>query len=223
MERSPNPPVARHWTWAGLAIALLGLPATVAAYHALVPAPSTAAIIWRETAILALTAFLLWIVVRREGLPLSSIGLRFDRPGRSLAWGLGLTAIIIVALLGLLAVYGMLGVRYGEGGAIAASMWVTLLTVVRAGVSEEIFYRGFALERLQSLTGSKWVAAAVTLLVFAGFHYRQGIAGIVLALVLGAIMTSFYLWKRDLAVTIVAHFLVDFIPNVLLPLVGGDG
>jgi membrane protease YdiL (CAAX protease family) len=59
------------------------------------------------------------------------------------------------------------------------------------------------------------------LAAFAGFHFRQGLAGIFLALVLGGIITGYYLWKRDLVATIFAHFLVDFVPNVLLPALGG--
>ena len=84
------------------------------------------------------------------------------------------------------------------------------------GISEEVLYRGYAIERLQSITGSKWIAAAISLILFAAFHFRQGLAGVVLAFVLGAILTAFYLWKRNLVANITAHFLVDFIPNVLL-------
>jgi len=40
-------------------------------------------------------------------------------------------------------------------------------------------------------------------------------------LVLGAALTAFYLWKRDLLAAIIAHFLVDFIPNVALPALSG--
>jgi membrane protease YdiL (CAAX protease family) len=37
----------------------------------------------------------------------------------------------------------------------------------------------------------------------------------VIALVLGAALTFFYLWRRDLVANIFGHFLVDFISNVL--------
>jgi len=73
---------------------------------------------------------------------------------------------------------------------------------------------------LQSLTGSKWLAAGVTLVLFAGFHYRQGWPGVLLASAAGAVLTAFYLWKRDLVANIFGHFLVDFVPNVVLPLLG---
>jgi len=47
-------------------------------------------------------------------------------------------------------------------------------------------------------------------------------AGVAIAFVLGAVLTGFYLWKRDLISNILAHFLVDFIPNVVLPMLGAN-
>lgn len=214
---------SRGWTLAGLAIALLGIPVIVTGQRLLSPSPTASgAVLTREIAILALTACLLWIAASRERQPLSSIGFRASRIGRSLTWGFALAIVCFAAVLACLAIYSVLGVHYGEGAAISRSLPVTLLTVFRAGISEEIFYRGYAIERLQSLTGSKWIAAAISLAAFAGFHFRQGPAGVVLALVLGSIITGYYLWKRDLLAAMFAHFLVDFVPNVLLPAFGGD-
>jgi len=214
----------RGWTYTGLAISLLGIPAVVTAQRMLSPDPAASgSIVLRELAILAVTAFVLWIVVARERLPLSSIGLRFDRVGRSAGWGLGLAVVAFAVLAVCLVGFSAFGIHYGEGAGISRALPVTLLAVTRAGISEEVLYRGFALERLQSLTASKWIAASVTLVLFAAFHFRQGLAGVFLAFVLGGIFTLFYLWKRDLLATITGHFLVDFVPNVLLPLLGaGD-
>jgi len=33
--------------------------------------------------------------------------------------------------------------------------------------------------------------------------------------VLGAVLTLFYLWRRDLVANMIGHFMVDFIANVL--------
>jgi len=209
------------WTVAGLAIALFGLPAIVTAQRLLAPDPgASGAIVVRELSILALTALLIWIVVKGERRPLSSIGLQNAGLGRSVAWGAGLAAAAFAVLIACLAAYSVLGIHYGDGPAISRALPVTLLTVVRAGISEEVFYRGFAIERLESLIGSKWIAAGVSLLMFAAFHYRQGLPGIWVAFLLGGVFTAFYLWKRNLVATIIAHFLVDFVPNVLLPLLG---
>jgi len=211
----------RGWTISGLLIALLGLPAIVTASRLLAANPkSDCTIVVRELTILALTAFLLWIVVDKERRPLSSIQLRFDGVGKSLAWGLGAAVVCLGIVLAILASYSALGIHYGEGSSIAPSLWVAFLTVMRAGISEEVFYRGFAISRMEELFGSKWIAAGISLVLFAGFHYRQVLAGIFIAFVLGAVLTMFFLWKRNLLAGIFAHFLVDFIPNVLLPLLG---
>jgi membrane protease YdiL (CAAX protease family) len=214
----------RGWTYTGLAISLLGIPAVVTAQRMLSPDPAASgSIVIRELAILAVTAFVLWIVVARERLPLSSIGLRFDRIGRSFGWGLGLAVVAFAVLAACLVAFSAFGIHYGEGAGISRALPVTLFAVTRAGISEEVLYRGFALERLQSLTGSKWIAAGITLVLFAAFHFRQGLAGVFLAFVLGGMFTLFYVWKRDLLAAITGHFLVDFVPNVLLPLLGaGD-
>ena len=205
------------WTYFGLLIALFGIPAVTTLHRMLAPDPlASSSIVLRETGILLLTALLLWIVVRGEKLPLSSIGIRTDRVVRSLTWGIGLALICLAAAVAMLAIYSASGIHYGEGKSISRALWVTALAVVRAGISEEVMYRGFAVERLQSITGSKSFAAGISLILFAAFHFRQGFAGVALAFVLGAILTAFYLWKRDLIANMFGHFLVDFIPNVLL-------
>jgi membrane protease YdiL (CAAX protease family) len=210
-------PAHRGWTWLGLAIAFLGIPAITLAHRFFAPdALASSAIVARELAILALTAFLLWIVVSRERQPLSSIGITTQGVGRSLAWGVGLALVCLAAAVACIAAYSAVGIHYGEGKSISRALPVTTLVVLRAGISEEVFYRGFAIERLQSLTGNKWFAAGLSLVCFAAFHFRQGLPGIGLAFVLGAALTAFYLWKRNLIANIFGHFLVDFIPNVLL-------
>src|SRR3954471_857478 len=153
-------PSPRGWTTLGLAIAFLGIPAITTAHRVLAPDPlASGAIVARELSILALTALLLWLVVSRERKPLTSIGLRTDHAGRSLVWGIGLAAVCLAAAVAVLAVYGAIGIHYGEGKSISRALPVTMLTVVRAGISEEVFYRGYAIERLRTLTGSKWVGA----------------------------------------------------------------
>jgi len=214
---------ATGWTKLGLIVALFGIPLVTTLSRALAPDPAASStVLTREIVILAMTAGLVWIVVKGEKLPLSSIGFRTAGLGRSLAWGVGLAAVCLAIVIACLAGFAAFGIHYGEGQSISRALPVTTLAVVRAGISEEVLYRGFALERLQSWTGSKWIAAAVTLILFAGFHFRQGLPGIFLALILGAVLTGFYLWKRNLVANIFGHFLVDFIPNVLLPLLGAS-
>jgi membrane protease YdiL (CAAX protease family) len=87
--------------------------------------------------------------------------------------------------------------------------------VIRAGVVEELFYRGYAIERLQALGLSRGVSAAIPLVIFSLGHWTGGWANIVIALALGAILAGFYLWRRDLVANMIGHGLVDFVANVL--------
>lgn len=220
MDSSPP----RPWTIFGLGIALFGIPlvATISRWLG-GSAPSDGLVIMRELSIAALALLLIWIIRSREGMTLQSINWRTDRLGRSLVRGLLITLACFVVLAACLMAFSSLGVRYGDGPGIARALPITLLAVIRAGVVEELFYRGFAIERLEALTGSKWLAGVLPLLAFSAFHFSQGVAGMVLALLLGAVLTAFYLWKRDLAAAIIAHFLVDFIPNIALPAIGAAG
>jgi CAAX protease family protein len=180
-------------------------------------------VVVREIGVFLIVGVLVWIVQQKEVQPLSSIGWHTDALLRSFLRGLGLAAIILVVTVGLYFLLQRAGVHLGEDhvNAFHPTLLVTTLIMLRAGVAEEIFYRGYAIERLQSLTGSKWVAGLVPLVLFAATHYRQGLGGIIAAFVLGGIFTAFYVKFRDLLANITAHFLADFFLNVILPLVTG--
>ena len=212
-------------TLVGLAIALFALPVFMATYRAIAGENhSNRQVLARELAIFLLVGLLLWIIKRWEHLPLTSIGLHVNTLRTSLLRGLWLAVIVLAVTVGLYLLLRAIGVHLGEdrGNVFHPSLWVVTVSMLRAGVAEEIFYRGFAMERLQSLTGSKLLATLVPLMIFAVSHYRQGLGGIVAAFVLGGIFTAFYMKYRDLLANITAHFLGDFVLNVALPLVSGS-
>ena len=64
------------------------------------------------------------------------------------------------------------------------------------------------------------MALVITLLPFALFHFPRGPAGILIGAAAGLVLSLIYLWRRRLPAVMLAHFSVDFIPNVLLPLLG---
>ena len=215
---------SRRATIFGLAVALFALPAVIVGFRlAFGEVASTQVFVVKEIAALAVGGLVLWIVVQGERLPLSSIGLG-TRPWKSsIGWGL-LGVVFCAAGLALsLGLAKLIGWPFGapSGSRFEPPLWAVGLAVLRAGTVEEICYRGFAIERLQSLTGNRAVAIGLPLALFAAFHYRQGYAGILIALVLGAILTALYWRRRDLTANMVTHFLVDFIPNILLPLISG--
>ena len=86
--------------------------------------------------------------------------------------------------------------------------------------SSERTFGYLRLEILAAVVNAVVLFGIAALVLFAAFHYRQGLAGIFLALILGAVLTGFYLWKRNLTANMFGHFLVDFVPNVVLPLFG---
>ena len=218
-----SPPANRAWTYIGLAIALFGAPAVVILFKlAGFTRADFGATVVRELIILALVAILLWIIRSREKLPLSSIGLRPQKIIPAILWSLAVMLLFGVGIAACLVSLPLVGLSYGSSSGPAVPLGVSLLLYARAGIAEEVFYRGYAIERIEALTGNRAVAAAIPLLIFAGSHFSQGLAGIIITFVIGAIATAIYLWKRNLLILILAHFMVDFIPNVLLPLLFGD-
>jgi membrane protease YdiL (CAAX protease family) len=210
-------------TAGGLLLAVFGTPALLWTLQLDVGDPRTlGAYVGREVGVFALLGLLLLLVRKGEGLPWTSMGWRGDRLLRSLGWGLlGVVpcAIVLVACVALAHVaHWRVGLQAPP--AFEPPLWATSLTMLRAGVTEEAFYRGYAIERLQRLTGSAWVASALIIVPFALFHYRQGPAGIVIAGAVALVLSALYVKRRDLLAVMVTHFCVDFVPNVLLPLLG---
>jgi membrane protease YdiL (CAAX protease family) len=208
-----------------LAIALFAAPAFIAAYRYFSGENrSNAQVVGRELGLFLLVGLLLWVIRSRERLPWNSIGLHADRLARSAWRGCLLAVLMLVVTVGLYLVLQRFGIHLGENssGAFHPSLPVVTLVMFRAGIAEEIFYRGYAIERLRSFTGNAWLAALLPLLVFALAHYRQGVGGIVAAFILGGIVTLFYVRYRDLVANIVGHTLAHLALNVGLPLVSGS-
>jgi membrane protease YdiL (CAAX protease family) len=175
----------------------------------------------RELAFFAALGVLLWIVRGGERLPFASLGWSERGIRSSLLWGLYGALLCAVGLAAAFGLIHVLGLRFGgEGGGFSPPMGAMLLTVIRAAIVEEVFYRGYAIDRIARLTGSRALAIALPLAVFAAAHYRQGAGGVLVALILGGILTAVFVKRRDLLAVIVAHFLVDFVPNLVLPLLG---
>lgn len=162
---------------------------------------------------------LLWLVRRGEGLPLRSIGIGTSPLWKSLAWGAVTAVACMIPAALLVALTG-----HGHGAASQAfaklPLWVVFIIVVRAGVVEELFYRGYPIERLQALGFGRVVSCVVPLGIFAVAHWTGGGANVLIALVLGGVLTAFYQWRRDLVANMFGHFLVDFVANVLPPVFG---
>ncbi|MBX2929783.1 MAG: CPBP family intramembrane metalloprotease [Saprospiraceae bacterium] len=175
-------------------------------------------VIAKELIILTLVGVLFLLIAKGEKLGLDSIGLNFTGWGKSILLAFGIMVCTLAAILVGIFISQQLGWSFGESKAFdALSLWTITLVVIRAGVAEEVFMRGYLLERLTTISGSKWIAGALSLIPFALFHYQgQGWAGVLISFNAGLVLTIFYFWKRDLKANIIAHFLIDFIPNVVV-------
>lgn len=165
-----------------------------------------------ELFVWAWVAAILLYVVRVERRPLSSIGFR----AMGMADGVIaiVAGIVVLASLALVSLVVFPALHWSEdqqmASVLALPYWLNVLIVVRAAVSEEILFRGYPLERLQELTGSRVVAGVVTCAVFTFDHIGfWGWHHIFIAGVAGAALTILYLWRRNIWVNMAAHFIVD--------------
>jgi membrane protease YdiL (CAAX protease family) len=201
-------------TWIGLFLSLFGMLLIRQTVSYFAPTPTFAATIWKESLIWASAAALLVLIRRGEGQPLTSIGLGTSRWWKSILWGLVIT--VLCGVVGMMLAHLT---QYGHGTGAAAfeklPLWLVTLIVLRAGVVEELFYRGYAIERLQAIGLGRFWSASIPLSIFGLGHWTGGWANIVIALALGVILALFYLWRRDLVANMIGHGLVDFIANVL--------
>jgi membrane protease YdiL (CAAX protease family) len=154
---------------ARLLFSLFGMLLIRQAIRLIFPAGGVVAVSVRESVLLA-SAFALLLLVRRiEKLPLTSVGLGTSRWWISVGWGL----VMSVICSGVALVFIRL-TSFGKGPTAAAlgrlPLWLVTVIVFRAGIVEELFYRGYAIERLQSLGLGRWAAAIIPLVVFSVAH-----------------------------------------------------
>jgi len=126
-----------------------------------------------------------------------------------------------IVVAGCLGIFQLIGISFGQedGKYTNISSWVLTVVMLRAGVVEELFYRGYIMERLYKITNNRIIYLITPSIIFGLLHYRQGIGGIIIATATGLLFSYFYWRKRDLKINIMAHFLADFIPNVLIPMI----
>jgi membrane protease YdiL (CAAX protease family) len=162
-------------------------------------------------------ALLLIIVIRWERAPLRSIGWRSPR-----WWTLlfGVVAGVSIAVVSGV-VSHLLGLKSDTHFLpFLQSLPVVerVALVITAGVFEETLYRGYGIERLAQYFGGKWVAAALTLVLFTFAHAPVfGAAQLAPILIVSALVTLLYLWRRDLLLNMVTHSTIDALGLLVVP------
>jgi membrane protease YdiL (CAAX protease family) len=96
------------------------------------------------------------------------------------------------------------------GSLMATPFWYRFMLVTRAAVAEEILFRGYPIERLQELTGSRTVAGILSCAAFTYAHLAGwGWAQLIVAGYGGVLLTILYLWRRNLWANMLAHWIAD--------------
>lgn len=147
-----------------------------------------------------------------ERRPMSSVG--FRRPTlKDLGASVGGGVLIIACLAGMYYfVFPLLHWSENQqvGDIQQLPYWLNVIIVLRAAVSEELFYRSYSIERIQELTGNKFLAGVVPCTVFTALHIGfWGWHHVFIAGLAGIILTLLYIWRRNVWTNMIAHFLVD--------------
>nr|WP_240675556.1 CPBP family intramembrane glutamic endopeptidase [Cellulomonas endophytica] len=157
---------------------------------------------------------------------LRRIGLDRARPGRDLAVGVGLAAVIGLPGLLLYAVGRALGLTVEvQAAALDAAWWtvpVLVLAALQNALLEEVVAVAYLLERLREL---RWGAPAVVVtsaLLRGSYHLYQGWGAFVGNVVMGLVFAEWYRRRRRVAPLVVAHTLMDVVAFVGYALVPDD-
>ncbi len=170
-----------------------------------------------------LVAAALVVVVRRiEQRTLASIGFKSIATKEILlAVVIGIALSLSVPILTLAVSQIVPTSEEGSIASVAESVPVVLLLfgVLTAGITEEIIYRGYLMERILEKTQNKGLAVVISVAAFAlphllGWNLVHFIAVVV---PLGFILALLYVWKRNLIFNMIVHTLID-LPLVFISL-----
>lgn len=162
-----------------------------------------------------------------EGYPLATFGFRLSKKtlrARLIEWILTvLGAAVIGSVIILFSGYVRSLITDEPAPALAIvrlfPIWVLISAWITGSFTEEVLFRSFPIERLSLMMGRPWLAGLITMLPFTLFHLFGWDWIHVLTVVLpGTIMlTLFYLWRRNLALNVMVHAIINA-PLLLLPI-----
>lgn len=107
-----------------------------------------------------------------------------------------------------------------EGTETIAAMPVlaVIALVITTGITEEILFRGYPIERLTTLTGRRWIGATVSIMIFVAPHLVFFSPDWLLYQGFGtAAIYALYLWRRNLYACMLLHVLIN--APILIPAV----
>src|SRR5215469_10376306 len=161
---------------------------------------------------------LVFYLLARSGERPSSIGVDAKEPGRDLARGAVLAALIGGSGLGLYLIAYHLGVELNVVPESLPDIWwripVLLLSAAQNAISEEVIMIGYLLSRLDRLGMRPSRAIVLSALIRGSYHLYQGAGAFLGNAVMGLIFGYlFRRWGRVMPM-IIAHFLIDAVTFV---------
>jgi uncharacterized protein len=210
-------------SWPGLALALAG-PGVIA----FLSRPASGQVLSVRSGVHWLAAFVL-LVASVVIIALAGQKLSWDQIGfagtswRSVPLGIAL-ALFFIFVFGPAATAVVTrcahnGFEGGRKSLATLPSWYLSLTVLLVAGGEEWLYRGYAIDRLESLTGHLGSAGTISLLAFTFAHLPLWGVGVSLTtFVSGGILTVLYIWQRDVSFLILAHILTDLYGLVVRPM-----
>lgn len=169
-------------------------------------------------------ALALYLLAPRGRDALRRIGLDATRPGRDLAVGAGLAALIGLPGIGVYVAGRALGVTVAIDPAGLDPHWwavpVLVLSALQNSLLEEVVAVGYLTERLLGLRWSVPAILVASSLLRGSYHLYQGPGMAAGNVAMGLVFSLYYLRRRRIMPLVVAHTLLDvvaFVGAALLP------
>ncbi|MHA7218265.1 CPBP family intramembrane glutamic endopeptidase [Arthrobacter sp. MDT1-48-3] len=152
------------------------------------------------------------------------LGLTFERPLRTMGFGIGLAAVIGIGTLGVYAGGRALGITTALVPAALDTYWwtipVLILSAVRHAVLEEVIVVGYLFLRLRELGWSTPAIVLTSALVRGSYHLYQGFGPFLGNVLMGLLFAWFYTRSRRVMPLVLAHALIDITGFVGFTLLG---
>ena len=164
-------------------------------------------------------------LLARSGEGPKTIGLDASQPGKDVAWGAGLAALIGGAGLGLYLIAYHLGIELNVVAENLPDIWwrfpVLVLSAAQNGIYEEVIVVGYLLSRLDKLHVHPAAAIAISATIRGSYHLYQGIGAFFGNAAMGVIFGLFYRRYGRVTPLIIAHTLIDAVTFVGYALLAG--
>lgn len=152
------------------------------------------------------------------------LGFTFEKPLRTIGFGVGLAVVIGVGTLGVYAGGRALGMTTAIIPAALDAYWWTIpvlvLSAVRHAVLEEVIVVGYLFIRLRELGWSTPAIIITSSLIRGSYHLYQGFGPFIGNVLMGLLFAWFYTRVRRVMPLVIAHALIDITGFVGFALIG---